>query len=83
MEIYSFSYALTMTDPTKAFWVGGNYLDSKLRAAGCDNYTYLAVERQDGAITRTAFLFYDLYFGPSEEEGREQAKDTIAAALTG
>ncbi len=83
VEIYSFSYALTMTDPTKAFWVGGNYLDSKLRAAGCDNYTYLAVERQDGAITRTAFLFYDLYFGPSEEEGREQAKDTIAAALTG
>lgn len=58
-ELYAFDYGITMTDPAGMFWVGGNYLDGRLRMRGCDSVNYFAVYRQDGEIVSTRFLAWD------------------------
>lgn len=58
-ELYAFDYGITMTDPAGMFWVGGNYLDGRLRMRGYDSVNYFAVYRQDGEIVSTRFLAWD------------------------
>lgn len=58
-ELYAFDYGITMADPAGMFWVGGNYLDGRLRMRSYDYARYFVVYRRDGEVVRTLFLSWD------------------------
>lgn len=80
-DVYSYSLAFTADDLTKVGWAGGMTLDSELRVCAYDEETYFVVRSDSSGRQEHRFLFYDLYFGPDEETGRENAWKTIQTAF--
>lgn len=81
-KVYDWSPAFTADDPEGIGWVGGMYLDAQGRVRGCELETCFAVKTAPaGAQEEYRFLFGDLYLGPNEAAGRENAWETIARAF--
>ncbi len=81
-EVYVWGVAFTAEDLTKVGWAGGMGLDSELRVVGYEQYTYFVVcTRSVELEDNCRFLFYDLYYGPDEAAGRENAWYKIRQAF--
>lgn len=80
-ELYAFDYGITLTDPAGAFWVGGNYLDGRLRMRGYDYVRYFVACRQDGEIAGTRFLAWDALAPVYLDSSLEKQEDTIRHRL--
>lgn len=80
-ELYAFDYGITMADPTGMFWVGGNYLDGRLRMRGYDYARYFVVYRQDGEIVSTRFLAWDALAPVYLDSSTEKQEDTLRQRL--
>ena len=80
-ELYAFDYGITMADPAGAFWVGGNYLDGRLRMRGYDYAHYFVVYRQGGEIVGTRFLAWDALAPVYLHSSTEKQEDTLRQRL--
>lgn len=78
-EVYNFTLAFRIADPTKAMWAGGMYLDSEARVGAYEQEPYFVVHRIGGEVTEYNFFFWDLYNGAGDEAERQRAFDTIHA----
>ncbi len=75
-EVYEWDVAFLHDDPMEVGWAGGMWLDSELRVRALEQETYFVV-RISGDVVEYDFFFWDLYFGPDEATGRENAIETI------
>ena len=80
-ELYAFDYGITMADPAGAFWVGGNYLDGRLRMRGYDYVRYFAAYRQGGEVVGTRFLAWDALAPVYLDSSTEKQEDTLRQRL--
>ncbi len=76
--VYSWDVAFYTDDPVSAPYAGGMYLDAEGRLRAVIEETYFVV-RNDG---ETRFLFWDLYWGDTEEQCAENAHTRIREAFT-
>ena len=73
-EVYAWGVSFTAEDVTKVGWAGGMMLDSELRVTGYEQHTYFVVCTRSVELEKNCrFLFYDIYNGPNEGAGRENA----------
>ena len=80
-EVYEWTVAFLHDDPTKVGWAGGMWLDSEKRVRDLEQETYFVL-CISGDLVEYDFFFWDLYFGPDEETGRENAHAEIVARFT-
>ena len=80
-ELYAFDYGITLTDPAGAFWVGGTYLDGRLRMRGYDSARYFVVYRQGGEVVSTRFLAWDALAPVYLDSSLGKQEDTIRHRL--
>lgn len=76
-EVYEWDVAFLHDDPIKAGLAGGMWIDSELRVRSLEGDIYFVL-CTSGDTVEHDFFFWDLYFGPDEETGRENAHSTIA-----
>ncbi len=74
-EIYEWAVAFFHDNPISVL-AGGMWVDSELRVRDLEQETYF-VTRTSGDLVDYEFFFWDLYFGPDEDSGRENAHATI------
>ena len=74
--VYRWDVAFHIENPLRALWAGGSWLDSERRVRSVEEHTYFVV-RASEQTEEYEFFFWDLYFGPDEEIGRENAHATI------
>lgn len=79
-DVYSWDVAFTTDDPQKVIWAGGMYLDSEARVRAYDGYTYFVIKTV-ASEEEHRFLFWDLYLGPDEAAGWENAWTKIDQAF--
>lgn len=75
-EVYEWHVAFLHEDPMKAGLAGGMWIDSELRVRDVEGDAYFVLCTSGDTVAHE-FFFWDLYFGPDEETGRENAHDTI------
>lgn len=80
-DLYAFDYGITLTDPLGMLWVGGSYLDGKLRMRGYDYARYFVAYQQDGETVSTRFLSWDALAPVYLDSSLEEQKDTIRQRL--
>ena len=74
-EIYEWNVAFFHDHPISVL-AGGMWVDSELRVRDLEQETYF-VTRTSGDLVDYEFFFYDLYFGPDEDSGRDNAHAKI------
>lgn len=81
-EVYSWDVAFLTDDVMGVGWAGGMYLDADACVRAFEQDTYFVVKNPDEDVEEHRFLFWDLYTGPDEAGGRENAKNTIERAFS-
>lgn len=79
-EIYEWNVAFFHDNPISVL-AGGMWVDSELRVRDLEQETYF-VTRTSGDLVDYEFFFYDLYFGPDEDSGRDNAHATIVEVFS-
>lgn len=79
--VYSWNVAFTTDDPELIGWVGGMHLDADGRVGTYEQSTYFVVRTSASGEEEYRFMFWDLYYGPDEENARENAKATLEGAF--
>lgn len=80
-DLYAFDYGITLTDPAGMLWVGGSYLDGRLRMRGYDSAWYFVAYRQGGQTVSTRFLAWDALAPAYLDSSMEKQEDTIRQRL--
>lgn len=84
-EVYSWDVAFPIdtNEVMKIAWAGGMYLDAEERVRAYEQETYFVVKTMiPDAEYEYRFLFWDLYNGPDEATGRENALYAIETAFS-
>lgn len=77
-NVYFWDVAFLTDDPKKVKWAGGMFLDAEARVCAVEQELYFVVKSfHSGAQEEHRFLFWDLYNGPDEATGRENAREEI------
>jgi len=80
--LYNWDVAFPTDDPANVCWAGGMQLDAECRVRAYELYTYFVVKTDSSGQEDYRFLFWQLYWGETEAERRENALHGIENAFS-